>query len=131
MRLDGVFRTWVTPKPGNKPVDMAKLMDEEIRKIVDKGVTERELQRAKNSISASYLDRLSAVGGFSGKADLLNYYNYFVGNPDYVQQDVARYMNTTTADIQRVARELFAKPKVVLTVVPEGQTTLKVSGGAQ
>ena len=28
-------------------------------------------------------------------------------------------------------RELFAKPKVVLTVVPEGQTTLKVSGGAQ
>jgi len=130
MRLDGVFRTWVTPKPGHTPAEMAKLMDQEISKIVDKGVTDRELQRAKNSISASYLDRLSAVGGFSGKADLLNYYNYFVGDPDYVQQDVARYMNTTTADIQRVARELFAKPKVVLTVVPEGQTTLKVSGGA-
>src|SRR5687767_3679242 len=34
MRLDGVFRVWVTAKPGNKPVDMAKLMNEEIAKIV-------------------------------------------------------------------------------------------------
>jgi predicted Zn-dependent peptidase len=71
------------------------------------------------------------VGGFGGKADLLNSYNYFVGNPDYVQQDLARYMNTTAADVQRVARGLFAKPKVVLTVVPEGQAALQVRGGAQ
>ena len=131
MRLDGVFGIQVTPKPGHTPSEMAKLVDEEISKIVNKGVTDRELQRAKNSISAGFLDRLSAVGGFGGKADLLNYYNYFVGNPDYVQQDMARYNSATPADIQRVARAQFAKPKVVLTVVPEGETALKVSGGAQ
>jgi zinc protease len=73
-----------------------------------------------------FLDRMSAVGGFGGKSDLLNHYNYFVGNPDYVQQDLARYMNTTAADVQRVAREIFARPKVVLTVVPEGETAMKV-----
>lgn len=126
MRLDGVFRVWVTPKPGHTPAQMDKLVREEITKLVSGGVTERELQRAKNSINSRFLDRLSAVGGFSGKADLLNYYNYFVGQPDYVQQDLTRYMNTTTADVQRVARELFARPKVVLTVVPEGRTALKV-----
>jgi zinc protease len=126
MRLDGVFRVWVTPKPGNTPAAMAKLMDEEIAKLVDSGVTARELQRAKNSINSEFLDRMSAVGGFGGKADLLNNYNYFVGNPDYVQQDLARYINTTAADVQRVAREIFARPKVVLTVVPEGESAMKV-----
>ncbi|HUP89322.1 MAG TPA: pitrilysin family protein [Longimicrobiales bacterium] len=126
MRLDGIFQIRVTPKPGHTPAEMAKLVDEEVAKIVNSGVTERELQRAKNSIAAGFLDRLSAVGGFSGKSDLLNYYNYFVGTPDYVQQDLARYTNATSSDIQRVAREQFAKPKVVLTVVPEGQTNLKV-----
>ena len=131
MRLDGIFMIQVTPKPGHTPAELAKLVDEEIAGLVAKGVTDRELQRAKNSISAAFLDRLSAVGGFSGKSDLLNYYNYFVGTPDYVQQDLARYTSTTGADIQRVARAQFAKPKVVLTVVPEGQTNLKVSGGGQ
>lgn len=126
MRLDGVFQISVTPKPGHTPAEMAKLVDEEIAKIVNNGVTDRELQRAKNSIAAGFLDRLSAVGGFNGKSDLLNYYNYFVGTPDYVQQDLARYTSATSTDIQRVAREQFAKPKVVLTVVPEGQTNLKV-----
>lgn len=128
MRLDGVFRVWVTPKPGHTPAEMAKLVDEEIAKLVANGVTDRELQRAKNTISAGFLDRLSAVGGFGGKADLLNYYNYFVGTPDYVQQDLARYNDTSAADVQRVARALFAQPKVVLTVVPEGQTAMKVTG---
>ena len=36
----------------------------------------------------------------------------------------------TAADVQRVARVQFAKPKVVLTVVPEGQNELMVKGGA-
>ena len=128
MRGDGVFMVQVTPKPGHTPAEMAALVDAEIQKIVDHGITDRELQRAKNSIGASFLDRLSAVGGFGGKADLLNYYNYFVGTPDYVQQDLARYTSATTSDIQRVARAQFAKPKVVLTVVPQGQTALKVVG---
>ncbi|HEY0593792.1 MAG TPA: pitrilysin family protein, partial [Thermoanaerobaculia bacterium] len=131
MRLDGLFMIQVTPRPGRAPAEMAKLVDQEIAKLVREGVTDRELQRVKNSVSAGFLDRLSAVGGFRGKADLLNYYNYFVGTPDYVQQDLSRYTAATAADIQRVAKAQFAKPKVVLTVVPEGKADLKVTGGVQ
>jgi zinc protease len=86
------------------------------------------VQRAKNGLRSQYLDNIAAVGGFSGKADLLNYYNFYVGNPDYIQQDIARYDAVTTADVQRVARAQFGKPKVVLTVVPEGQSNLMVKG---
>ena len=128
-RFDGQFRIVVTPKPGQTPARMAQLVNEELQKIVSKGVTARELERAKNVLRSNYLDRISSVGGFSGKADLLNQYNFYVGTPDYIQQDIARFDAVTAADVQRVAGVQFAKPKVVLTVVPEGQTELMVKGG--
>lgn len=128
-RFDGQFRIVVTPKPGQTPARMAQLVNEEINQLVRDGVTERELQRAKNGLRSDFLDRLSSVGGFNGKADLLNYYNFYVGTPDYIQQDIARYEAVTTADVQRVAQQQFAKPKVVLTVVPEGRRELMVKGG--
>jgi len=131
-RFDGQFRIVVTPKPGNTPAQMARLVNEEMNKIVQSGVTPREVERAKNQLRAQYLDQIASVGGFSGKADLLNYYNFYVGNPDYIQQDLARFEAVTAADVQRVARQQFAKPKVVLTVVPEGQRELMVvAGGAR
>jgi len=37
----------------------------------------------------------------------------------------------TAADVQRVAAQYLTKPKVVLTVVPQGKTDLMVNGGAR
>jgi zinc protease len=127
-RLDGAFWIMVTPKPEQSPAEMARLVDEEIQRIVRDGVTEQELQRVKNTYAARFLDGMASVGGFRGKADLLNHYNYFAGTPDFVQQDAARYQDATATDLQRHARELFARPRVVLTVVPEGRTELMVRG---
>ncbi|HEY0663075.1 MAG TPA: insulinase family protein, partial [Thiobacillaceae bacterium] len=128
-RFDGQFRVVVTPKPGQTPARMAELVNEELKKIAEGGITARELERAKNGLRSEYLDQIASVGGFSGKADMLNYYNFYVGNPDYIQQDIARFEAVTAADVQRVAKAQFAKPKVVLTVVPEGKSELMVKGG--
>ena len=57
----------------------------------------------------------------------LNYYNYFAGRPDYAQQDAARFDAVTAADVQRVARQYLQRPKVVLTVVPEGRRDLALT----
>ena len=48
-----------------------------------------------------------------------------------MQEDFARYERVTAADVQRVATSYLNKPKVVLTVVPEGKRQLMVSGGAK
>jgi zinc protease len=130
-RLGGLFRIQFTPRPGQDPTALARIVDEEIARLVRDGVTAEELQAAKNSFLASFLDAMASVGGFGGKADQLNQYAYFLGEPNSVQFDADRYANASAADLQRVARELFAKPKVVLTVVPEGQTQLMVRGGAR
>ena len=129
-RLDGKFQIDVTPKPGQKVADIDRIVESEISNVIKNGVTQRELQRAQNLYKASFLNRLASV---LGKAEVLNSYNYFVGNPDYVQQDAARYERVTTADVQRVARTYLGRPKIVLTVVPEGKKDmmLTASGGGR
>jgi len=127
-RLDGKFQIEVTPKPGQKAANIDRLVQAEIRGLIDRGIAARELQRAQNSIKANFLNRLASV---FGKSETLNRYNYLVGNPDYVQQDAARYEGVTAADIQRVARTYLGRPKIVLTVVPEGKKEMMLiaSGG--
>ena len=128
LRLDGYFQIAVTPKPGQTPTRMAELVDEEIAKIARDGVTPRELARSLNSRRASFLDQLASV---LGKSDRLASYDYSAGTPDYAQQDLARYEHVTSADIQRVATQYLGKPKVVLTVVPDGKRQLMVKRGAK
>lgn len=123
-RMDGWFQVHITPKPGVAPIDIARVARDEIERIAREGITERELQRAQNSWRSSFLNNLASV---LGKAENLNHYNYFVGNPDFVQQDAARYENVTRADVQRVAATYLRSPKVVLTVVPEGKRDMMVA----
>jgi zinc protease len=129
-RLDGKFQVDVTPKPGQKVADIDRVVQAEIAGVINNGITPRELQRAQNTYKASFLNRLASV---LGKAEVLNSYNYFVGNPDFVQQDAARYERVSAADVQRVAKTYLGRPKIILTVVPEGkkEMMLTASGGGR
>ena len=128
MRLDGVFRIDVTPKPGQDPAKLARIIDEELAKLIREGITERELRAAQNGYLARFLDRMSSV---NGKSEQLAYYDYFLGEPNSVRYDASRYLRASAVYLQGVAREQFAKPKVVLTVVPEGQSAMMVKGGGR
>jgi zinc protease len=125
-RIDGRFQISVTPKPGQTPARMAQIVNEEIALLMSQGVTGRELARAQNTIRSRFLNDLATV---LGKADQLNLYNYFAGTPEYVQEDAARFDAVTAADVQRVARMYLGKPRVVLTVVPEGKKEMMVTQG--
>lgn len=129
-KLASRFEIDVTPKPGQALGPIDKVIQEEINRIMNSAVTDRELARAKNSYRSSFLNRIASV---HNKADLLNQYNYLVGTPDYVQQDAARYEKVTKADVQRAARKYLSQHKVVLTVVPEGKRDMMITanGGDQ
>jgi zinc protease len=127
-RLAGYFQIVVTPRKGIAPARVDSIVGSELAKLERDGITSRELARVQNSTRSRFLRSLSTD---LGTAELLNRYNYFVGNPDYVQRDAARYDAVTRADVQRVARTYLNKPKVVLTVVPEGMTSMMVKGGVR
>ncbi len=121
----GLFQIEVTAKPGKTLSDMEKAVDEEIGKLREGGVTDREIQRSKNSIKANFIYRLQSVGGFGGKADQLNRYNIMWGDPGSINKDLDRYEKATAADVQRAARKYLTKERVELSVVPVGKKELE------
>src|SRR5438552_3834148 len=126
-RIDGKFELWATARPGHDLTELERVIDEEIGKIAQAGPTPREVERAQNSFEAQFLSRMERVGGFGGKADQLNFYNYFVGTPDYFEKDLDRYRKVTAADVQQAARHyLVDAHRVVLSVVPQGKPELAV-----
>lgn len=127
-RLAGDFQVVVTPREGEAPAKIDTIVRAEIAAIEREGITVRELARVQNTVRSQFLQTLASD---LQKADLLNEYNYFAGDPDYVQRDAARYDAVTRADVQRVARTYLSKPKVVLTVVPEGKRAMMVRDGAR
>jgi zinc protease len=126
-RIDGKFVAYATARPGHDLGELQRVIDEELRKLADQGPTPREVERAQNTFEAQFLSRMERVGGFGGKADQLNFYDYFVGTADYFQKDLDRYARVTPAAVQRAVRTyLSAGHRVVLSVVPQGKPELAV-----
>jgi len=131
-RIDGKFEILATARAGHDLNELQRVIDEEIRTIAETGPTQREVERVQNGVEAQFLDRMERVGGFGGKANQLNFYAYYVGTPDYLQQDLDRYRRVTPADVERVARAyLLMAHRVVLSVVPRGHTELEAKETAQ
>ncbi|HYL21177.1 MAG TPA: pitrilysin family protein [Gemmatimonadales bacterium] len=126
-RIDGKFEIYATARPGHALGELQEVIDEELKKLADQGPTVREVARAQNGFEAQFLSRMERVGGFGGKADQLNFYNYFVGTPDYFQKDLDRYHRVTLATVQQAVRTYLVAPhRVVLSVVPQGKAELGV-----
>ena len=121
-RLDGKFEIFATARPGHELAELQRVIDDELGKLAEGGPTAREVERARNTFEAQFLSRMERVGGFGGKADQLNFYNYFVGMPDYFQKDLDRYGRVTPAGVQRAVKTyLTGAHRVVLSVVPQGK----------
>jgi zinc protease len=123
-RRDGKFELWATARPGHDLTELQRVIDEELAKLAREGPTQREVERARNTFEAQFLSRMERAGG---KADQLNFYNYFVGTPDYFQKDLDRYSKVTPAVVQSTVRTYFTGAhRVVLSVVPQGKPELGV-----
>src|SRR5229473_1343449 len=103
--LGSVFEVAVTARPGHTPEEIEKAIDEELAAFRMDGPTPAELERAQNGVETRTIQGLQRLGGFGGIADRLNEYNHYLGTPDYLAQDLARYRNATVASIRAFAQE--------------------------
>ena len=119
--LMGVFAV------GNRGVTLDKLdalISDEVGKVIRDGVTEEELQKARNAketqLAASY-------GTMAARARALARYAMFFGDPDRINTELERYARVTRADIQKTAkRYLTAEGQNVLHFpVPEPAAAAK------
>lgn len=124
-RIISEFDIIVTARAGHSLDEIEKIIQEEIDKIKNEPPALREVQRAQNQFEANFVSRLERIGGFGGKADQLNNYYYLTGDPDYFNEDLARYFAADPGDVSAAARAyLKDHGRVVLSVVPKGKTDL-------
>jgi zinc protease len=107
-----------TAKPGVKPEELEKAINEEIARLQKDGPTQAEVDRARNKIETSLVNRLQRLGGFGGVADTLNRYNHYLGDPGYLPKDLARFDALTPASIKAFAATLTPNSRVVAYVIP-------------
>jgi len=120
--LSGDFWVVIRGKPGTQLDSMEQAVMEEIARVAATPPTAEELQRVVNGLETAFVSNLETV---QNKADQLNDYEYFAGDPGFASRDLARYRALTPADVQRVAREyLQGKNHIVLSFVPQGKTEL-------
>jgi zinc protease len=118
--LSSAFQIVATPRPGHTVAELQKVIDEELQKLQREPPTAHELERSVNQIESSFFDRMERVGGFGGKADQLNAYYTFTGDPDWFNEDLARYRAVSVGDVSAAAAEFLPLDKrVELTVEPE------------
>ena len=104
--------------PGQKPEDAAQALIAELDRLKTEPISERELQQAKNQFARDYI-----LGRESNKDKASH-----LGHAVVIHNDIKTadgefdiFMNTTAADVQRVAQTYF-KPenRLVLTIMPRG-----------
>src|SRR6266436_341074 len=102
--LGSVFEVQVTAKAGVKPEDLEKATNAELDAFRKSGPSAAELTRARNVIESRIIAGLETLGGFGGVADRLNSYNHYLGTPDFLAADIARYENATVESIEAFAQ---------------------------
>ena len=94
--------------PASPLAKIEKIVTAEIARLAkdgpDAGGARSRARRSRSSSSSPGLER---IGGFGGKADVLNQYNTFLGDPGKVDADISRYRALTPPTSSgRVARWL-------------------------
>jgi zinc protease len=124
------FMVEVVGRPGGSTDELLKEVDAVLEEVRQRGVTTPEVTRVRNRFETGLLSGLESVGGFGGKADVLQSYNHFVGDPGFLPRDVARYAAVTPEQVQQFVREvlrpdarvvLHAAPAPVATTAQEGK----------
>ena len=111
-----LFSFWVVMSDGKSIPDAKELIFAELRRIADDGITEKELQKAKNRVKAAFVFGLESN---MARAMQLGRYHLYWGSAHKLKEEPGRYLAVTADDVKRVAGKYFAPTnRTVLDVIP-------------
>jgi zinc protease len=118
--IAGLFVVQATARPGGSLAEIESIVTSEIARLAKEGPTAAEVDRAKNKQESEFISGLERIGGFGGKADVLNQYNTYLGDPGKIEADLARY-RAVTPEMVRTATEhwLNTRNRAVVRFHPE------------
>jgi zinc protease len=119
--LGGWFQVTAVANGGRKAGDLLAPVQAAIDELKKDGPTAAEVERAKRQFIAA---RVRGVERIGSRADQLNKYQTYLGDPGWLAQDLARYRAVTPAAVQAFARKYLADDRrIELTTLPKAKVT--------
>jgi zinc protease len=119
--LGGWFQLTVVANQGRSPAELLAPMQAAIDELKKDGPTAEEVERAKRQFVASRVRSIERVGA---RADLLNRYQTYLGDPGWLARDLARYRAVTPEAVRDFARRYLADDaRIELTTIPRAKVT--------
>lgn len=115
-KLAGSFIIASTAKPETDLDTIKNEIFECVNKLINEGLKEEELLRAKNGFISSFVYSLQKLDTI---VDHMNHYNFYLGEPNSFATDLNRYKNVTSEDVVRVAKKYLLNPFVELHIIPK------------
>ncbi|MFQ6110383.1 MAG: M16 family metallopeptidase, partial [Candidatus Aminicenantales bacterium] len=113
----GLFLIYASLKKGKSVEEVQTIILEEIEMLLNQGIDERELQKAKNSLCASIfygLNRPYAI------AKAVGFYEIVGGNYQYLFEIDKKIKSLSKEEVMEVARRIFKKEnRTIVTLLPK------------
>jgi predicted Zn-dependent peptidase len=113
-QLASKFQIVATAKPGHKPEELLEAIQQELQKLQGGSLDDAELARARTAFLSSEAFGLERVGA---RADRINSFNHYTGDPGYLPKDVARYEDVTIKSVTETARRWLPLDRRVTAVI--------------
>jgi zinc protease len=119
--FSGTFDIVVTLSPGDREVKrkrIAAAVTEELDKFIASGPTQAELARHVIGVESGFVWGLEDL---AGRANQLQWFNHYTGDPGYADKYLARLRSITLATVQAAAKQWLTKPHAEIVSVPNQQ----------
>lgn len=114
--LAGMYVIEATAAAGHTTDELVASIDEVVAGFIADGPTDEQVAIGITNYEVGFLGGLATV---ASKANKLNSYYYFKGDPDWLQEDLDRYTACTADSVQSaVAETLGSEGRLVLHIVP-------------
>jgi zinc protease len=111
--FSGTFDVTVTLRPEADMDQVKKIVADEVAKTTKENLSDKEIQRVVTASEASAIYRLE---GLNARANILQMYNQFLGDPGKLSWDLDRYRKATPDAIRGYAAKYLA-PGSMVTVI--------------
>ncbi len=121
LEFGGWFQITAVARAGRDVKDLLPLVQAAVDEIKKNGPTAEEVERAKRQIIASKVREVESIGGVhGGRADLLNLYQTYLGDPGFLPRDTARYRAVTPEAVKAfAAKYLVDDRRIELATIPK------------
>ena len=119
----------VQPKQGVDPAKCEAAVYEELDKVKQSAITDRELEKAKNIRLVEFYQQMRTI---NGRANTIGTYEVFFGDYRKLFDAANNYGAVSKEDVERVARKYFgANNRTVATLLPDNSPEGAAEGGAK